>query len=141
MNKERIREIATLVEKHWAKYTKRNHYEDRVFLTKILQEYKLTDEEWDEVMQECNRRTDKMGRKLWITQYIVYPLGNFLGYGIIIYTCLFFLVSLSYIYSLPSQILFPDGTYPERESLVNGANIIILCIGILLIYTFEKKRH
>jgi uncharacterized protein YhhL (DUF1145 family) len=138
MEKEKIKEITTLVEKQWEKYPKADN---TIFYLDILQRYKLTDADWEEVMKEYNRRTDKMKRKLWISKNLINPLLNLLSYAVMIYTSLFVLISFFNIYTLPSQVLFPNGTYPEREQFVNGANLAIVIIGLFVMSTYVDDRN
>ncbi len=139
MEREKIKEITTIVEKHWAKYPKADN---TIFYLDILQKYKLTDEDWEEVMKEYNRRTSKIKKELWISKHIIDPFLTFLSYVVMGYTSIFILVSLQNVFSLPSQILFPNGTYSDREQLVNIANMIIVGVGLFLIYiTANRKRN
>ena len=137
MERDKIKEITNLVEKHWAKYPKADH---TIFYLDILQKYKLTDADWEEVMEEYNRRTDQMKKKFWISKHIIDPLLIIIGYLAIAYTSLFLLFSLSQVYTLPSQILFPEGTYMEREQLVNNLNLVLLGLGFFSIYILTDKK-
>lgn len=140
MNKDRIKKIATLVEKHWEDYPKGGGINSMYFVQEIFQKYKLTDPEWEEVLKECNQRAEKAKRNSWLSipsGSLVLTILSFLAMG---YTSIFFLVSLFYVYTLPSQILFPEGTYIEREQLVNNLNLVVLGLGFLSIYIFTSRK-
>lgn len=137
MEKERLNEITTLVERHWEKHPKGNH---RDFYLDLIQNYGLTDDDWEEVIKEYNRRTDKIERRFWFKKNIIDPLLTILGYLLITYTSLFLTLSLTHLYTLPSQILFPEGTYIEREQLVNNLNLVLLGLGFLSIYILNGRK-
>ena len=80
-------------------------------------------------------------KEKWFYKYITNPFLTLLSYLLMVYTSLFLLISLFNVYSLPSQLLFPNGTYSEREQLVNMLNIIIVVIGLLLMYFHAKKKR
>lgn len=137
MERRKIKEITTIVEKHWAKYPKADN---TIFHLDILQRYRLTDADWEEVMKEYNRRTDQIKKKFWFSKHIIDPFLTFLSYAIMVYTSIFVLVSLFNVFSLPSQILFPNGTYSEREQLVNIVNIVIVGLGFFLMYVAADRK-
>lgn len=137
MRKERLDEITTLVENHWAKYPKADN---RIFYLDLIQKYGISDADWEEVMEEYDRRTIKMEKKFWFLKNIIDPFFKIFGYLVIAYTSLFLLFSLSQVYTLPSQILFPEGTYMEREQLVNNLNLVLLGLGFFSIYILTDKN-
>lgn len=142
MGKEKINEIATLVEKQM-EHIPQNHYENRIFLNDLLRKYNLSDEDWKIIMNECNKRTEKMEKKLevelFFDKYITKPLLKILYYIVIVYTQIFITISILNIYSTPSRILFPYGTYPEREQVINFINIMVVGLGIFLLLKKAKK--
>lgn len=141
MEREKIKEIATLVENHWAKYPKGGGIDSMYFVQEIFQKYKLTDPEWEEVLKECNQKTDKIKRNSLLSKPIGSLVLTILSFLVMGYTSIFFLVSLFYVYSLPSQLLFPNGTYSEREQFVDIVNIVIVGFGLFLMYVTAKKNR
>lgn len=142
MEKEKINEIATLVEKQWEKKYPEGSLEDKRFLTEILLKYNLSDDDWNIVLSECNRRTGILEKKFWISKYLIDPILAFLSYVVMIYTFLYIFVGLIYLYSLPSKIIFPNGTYAEKEGFVNGLSIVIVILGLFLFWNrMENKKN
>jgi hypothetical protein len=68
------------------------------------------------------------------------PLLTVLGYLSIVYTSLFLILGLSRVYSLPSDILFPEGTFVERGQLVNNLNLVIIGIGFISLYVLSSRK-
>ena len=140
MEREKAKEIATLVEKHWAKYPKGGGIDSMYFVQEIFQKYQLTDPEWEEVLKECDQRTNKIKRNSLLSIPIVSLILTILSFLVMAYTSIFILVSLFNVYSLPSQILFPNGTYLEREQFVNIVNILIVGLGFFLMYVTANRK-
>jgi hypothetical protein len=137
MEKKRLDEITTLVENYTAKSS---NTDNRSFYLSLIQEYGLSDADWEEVMKEYEKRTSKIERKLWLFKYVLDPLLTVLGYLSIVYTSLFLILGLSRVYSLPSDILFPEGTFVERGQLVNNLNLVIIGIGFISLYVLSSRK-
>jgi len=141
MDKSKIKEIAIILDNHMRKYQNETKSERQDFLMELLRKYNFTDEEWEEVVQEWNRKMDKELLTVRRKNFFSSTLLNIISWICIGYASIFFCISLIYIYDLPSQIIYPEGANSDIRYITNTISLILFFLGIFLIYVKAHDKN